>query len=254
VPKVVLERLESVVENIVEGAFGLILRGKIQPLEIARRLTREAEEQKIITLNRVFVPNQFFVGLHPADMATLEPIQTEVQAEFQRFVGEWVIDRDYTVTGPIKVALRREERVRRGQMRIESALDDAQVAELTAQKGLGLQVKVTPPQETVGCLTVEEGPDAQRAFTLSGRKLMVGTATDCDIRLRDPSIPGHYAWIEPAAGTWRISELNGGPAAHINDFEEHDGLLREGDAVRMGGNLFRFHIADARERVLADAA
>ena len=72
-----LERVESFLEDAVDGFFGLVLRAKIQPLEIARRLTREAEEQKIITLNRVYIPNRFQVDLHPADLDSLKAIGPE---------------------------------------------------------------------------------------------------------------------------------------------------------------------------------
>jgi hypothetical protein len=123
---VVLERLEAMLEDMVDGFFGFLLRGKIQPLEIARRLTREAEEQKIITLNRVYIPNRFTVGLHPADMTSLQAIAPELQAEFERFVGEWAIDRDYTVSGHIEVKLVPQEKVARSRMRIAAAIDEAE--------------------------------------------------------------------------------------------------------------------------------
>ncbi len=250
-----LERLESMVESVVEGAFGLILRGKIQPLEVARRLTREAEEQKIITLNRVFVPNRFVVGLHPKDMATLQPIALELQAEFQRFVGEWVIDRDYAVTGPIQVTLTAQEKVGRGRMRIHGSLDDVRLAEEAARKGLGFDFQFAP-EEHVGRLQVERGPDANRTFTLLPRTMFLGRSTECDIRLQDPEIPPKYARIEPDGNSWRLEEvgLDGGPSLLINDDEEHDGRLRDGDVVRIGRNVFRFRLAasEVRDPVHAD--
>jgi hypothetical protein len=135
---VLLERIESLLEDAVDGFFGLVLRAKIQPLEIARRLTREAEERKIISLNRVYVPNRFQVGLHPADLAEFQAIAPELEAEFQRFVGEWAIDRDYTVTAPIRVTLASEQRVRRTRMRITASIDDSTLGQRAAREGLGL--------------------------------------------------------------------------------------------------------------------
>ena len=135
----VLDRLESMLENVVDGFFGMLLPGKIQPLEIARRLTREAEEQKIITLNRVYVPNRFTVTLHPQDMAQLQAIAPELQAEFERFVGEWAMDRDYSVSGPMRVILEPAAgRARRGRLRLTAVLDDMRLAEEAARRSLGL--------------------------------------------------------------------------------------------------------------------
>lgn len=215
----------------------------MEPLEIARRLTREADERKIITLNRVYVPNEYVVGLHPADMAVLEPIAPELEAEFQRYVGEWAVDRDYAVTGPIKVSLTAQERVGRNRMKVHSSLEDIRAAEEAARKGLGFQLEV---EETVGCLEVEEGPDAGRAFTLLNRRMTIGSGDECDIRLKDPELPECYAYIMPAQGTWRIEELPGQPPIRINDRFQHEGLLKDGDAVQIGANIVGFRVADVR--------
>jgi hypothetical protein len=137
---VLLERVESLLEDAVDGFFGLVLRAKIQPLEIARRLTREAEESKIITLNRVYIPNRFRVDLHPQDIASLQAIGPELEAEFQRFVGEWAIDRDYTVNGPIRVTLHADDRIRRSRLKVSVSLDDREEAQSEARRGMGLDV------------------------------------------------------------------------------------------------------------------
>lgn len=161
----VLQRVESVLEDVVDGFFGLMLRGKVQPLEIARRLTREAEEQKIITLNRVYIPNRFSVGLHPADMAQLRAIAPELEAEFQRFVGEWALDRDYTVSGAIQVSLREAEKVGRGRMRISAAIDDILVAEAAARKSLGLELLEQPDQPGRDLDESGEGRESRRSYS-----------------------------------------------------------------------------------------
>lgn len=241
------------VEDLVEGAFGLILRGKIQPLEIARRLTREAEEQKIITLNRVFVPNRYVVSLHPADLSTLQPISTELQAEFQRFVGEWVIDRDYAVTGPIGVQLTPNERVGRGRIKVQALLDDVRSAEETARKRMGFELQVLA-EETEGYLEVVEGPDSQRVFTLLPRPMTVGSAPDCDIRLNDPSVSMRQAVIRPDGDTWRAEELNGGPYLLINEEDNDTGRLEDGDTLRFGKTICRFRMAEVKGRALDHAA
>ena len=247
----VLERLESFVENLVEGAFSVVLRGRIEPLEIARRLTREADERKIITLNRVYVPNVFTVGLHPADLAVVQPIAPELEAEFQRFVGEWAVDRDYTVTGPIRVTLAEDEKVGRCRIKVRSALDDIRASETAARMGLGFELQV---DETIGCLWAEEGPDAGRAFTLQNRLMILGGGRDCDIRLDDPELPEACATVVPAGSSWRIEVLDGAPCLWVNEEPVREARLTDGDTIRFGGNVVRFHLSDVKSRVMTDAA
>ncbi|MFN3652936.1 MAG: DUF3662 and FHA domain-containing protein [Armatimonadota bacterium] len=234
----VLDRLESVVEGAFDGFFGIILRGKIQPLEIARQLTRQAEEDKIISLNRVYVPNRFVVGLHPEDMAAFQAVAPELEAEFRRFVGEWVLERDYSVSGPIQVELTAQDRVRRGRVRISTSMD----AVKNTDEPLALKAELPPA--AVGMLEGLEGPDAGRDLPLYARRTLLGNSEACEIQLEDPQVSPKHVALEPDHGFWRLENLNGGPPPQVNGLTRHDGVVRDGDILRVGDSVFRVHLQD----------
>ena len=65
----VLRSIEQRVASLFEQAFGRAFRSRLQPVELARRLAREMEEHKTISVSRVYVPNEYTVYLSPPDRA-----------------------------------------------------------------------------------------------------------------------------------------------------------------------------------------
>ncbi|MFL5958025.1 MAG: FhaA domain-containing protein, partial [Solirubrobacterales bacterium] len=61
----VLKSLESRLAGLVEGTFSRAFRSEVRPVEIARKLAREMEEHKSISVSRVYVPNEYAVYLSP---------------------------------------------------------------------------------------------------------------------------------------------------------------------------------------------
>jgi hypothetical protein len=53
----VLRNLESKLADLVEGTFGRVFRSEVRPVELARKLAREMDEHKTVSVSRVYVPN-----------------------------------------------------------------------------------------------------------------------------------------------------------------------------------------------------
>jgi hypothetical protein len=225
----------------VDGFFRTVLRGRLQPLEIARSLTRQAEEEKIISLSRVFVPNRYVVGLHPEDMATLESVAPELEAEFQRFVGEWVAERDYTVTGPIRVKLAAQERVGRGRMRISCGHEGRPQEEEETPTAVGRHLLA---EDAVGKLEVAEGPDAGRKFPLYPGRTLLGRGVDCDVVLQDTLVSRHHAALEPRDDGWWVTDLDSTNGTLVNDESVYETKLASGDRLQVGDTVFKLKLEE----------
>ena len=55
----VLRSIEHRIESLVEGVFGRAFRSHVQPVELARKLAKEMDEHKTISISRVYVPNEY---------------------------------------------------------------------------------------------------------------------------------------------------------------------------------------------------
>jgi len=62
-----LKSVETMIANLVEGAFGRVFRAEVRPMELARKLAREMDAHRTVSVSRVYVPNEYSVWLSPKD-------------------------------------------------------------------------------------------------------------------------------------------------------------------------------------------
>ena len=63
----VFRSIEHRIESLVEGAFGRAFRSHVQPVELARKLAKEMDEHRTVSVSRVYVPNEYVLYLSPED-------------------------------------------------------------------------------------------------------------------------------------------------------------------------------------------
>src|SRR5215210_7694519 len=71
-----LRNLEAKLGGLVEGAFGRAFKTSVQPVELAHKLAKEMEDNQMVSVSRVCVPNHYRVFLSPQDreqFASYEP-------------------------------------------------------------------------------------------------------------------------------------------------------------------------------------
>ena len=84
-----LSHLEDLAEQWVEGTFARILRARLQPIEVARRIARAMEDGQVISpQGKVVVPNAYLVSLHPDDIKALESYREALEDDLVRYVAQ----------------------------------------------------------------------------------------------------------------------------------------------------------------------
>ena len=76
----VLRSLEDKIAGLVEGTFSRAFRAEVRPVEIARRLVREMDLNKSVSVSTTYAPNEYHVYLSPEDrerLAGYEPALVE---------------------------------------------------------------------------------------------------------------------------------------------------------------------------------
>ena len=77
----VLRNLEAKLTDLVEGTFGRVFRSEVRPVELARKLAREMDEHKTVSVSRTYVPNEYVVYLSPEDRERLEGVEDSLIEE-----------------------------------------------------------------------------------------------------------------------------------------------------------------------------
>ena len=84
----VLRNLESKLAGLVEGTFSRAFKSEVRPVEIARKLAREMDEHKTVSVSRTYVPNEYVVWLSTEDRRRFEGVEQEVIDELGAYLLE----------------------------------------------------------------------------------------------------------------------------------------------------------------------
>lgn len=118
-----LSRLERALEDAVEGVFSRAFRSKLQPIEVAKRLTREVETHRTVSVSSTYVPNVYTVYLCPETYATFQAISGRLLAELEQYLREFTSERKYQTIGEIAVRLAESDEVKTGEMQVTAQND-----------------------------------------------------------------------------------------------------------------------------------
>jgi Protein of unknown function (DUF3662)/FHA domain len=92
----------------VEGLFGRTFRSSVQPVELARKLAKEMDDHRTISIHRVYVPNVYTIYLNPADREQFAAYESQMCNELAEYLIEHARREGYsTATRPV-VALESE--------------------------------------------------------------------------------------------------------------------------------------------------
>src|SRR3954453_19482497 len=83
-----VRNLEAKLTDLVEGTFGRVFRSEVRPVELARKLVREMDEHKTVSLSRTYVPNEYVVHLSPEDRERLESLEDQLIEELSAYLLE----------------------------------------------------------------------------------------------------------------------------------------------------------------------
>lgn len=120
----VLQRFERRLEDLVGGTFARLFKGQVEPVEIAKALQREADENRaVIGGGRVLVPNRYIVELGPSDHARLAPWESQLTRTLAEMVQEFVDGENWSTYGDISVSFALDKALRTGMFRVGSDVD-----------------------------------------------------------------------------------------------------------------------------------
>jgi hypothetical protein len=95
----IVRNLESFFEKYIEGFFNKKFESGLQPVEIAKYLLRDMEDQRSIGVSHIYVPNLYHVYLNKDDYEHLSPYSQAIQQELAQYVRDEARERGYTLVG-----------------------------------------------------------------------------------------------------------------------------------------------------------
>ena len=117
-------RFESFVERLMERTLTRTPHSRLQPVEIAKRLTRVMDSDQVVSALGVRVPNIFDVELSPSDFAQFKPIQSSVTAELESYLAKNARDRLFVLASPPIVRLHSNSDLKPGEFGVRAQMED----------------------------------------------------------------------------------------------------------------------------------
>lgn len=255
----VLRSFESKIAGLVEGAFSRAFRSEVRPVEIARKLAREMEEHKTVSISRTYVPNEYGVYLSPADRERLEGVEDGLVKELGAYLLEHArAERLAFVSAPV-IEFRTDERLSLGEFGIQARLvrpaDDPDAEPRQGEVGHTAIYSTAEPargdaEQSPGEASRSGSSPGEPILLVEGRRVVVppdgavlGRSRDCDVVLNDANVSRHHAEVRPARSGWSVRDLGSTNGVKLNGTHiEGRTPLSPGDAIEMGTTELRFEL------------
>jgi Protein of unknown function (DUF3662)/FHA domain len=163
-----LRSIEHRIESLFEGVFGRAFRSHVQPVELARKLAKEMDEHRTVSLSRVYVPNEYHLYLSPKDREQFQGYEQGLLSELSEYLADHARRENYALVSRPRIELRED--------------DDLSVGEF----GIAARLVQTPAQPPSEPQPVEAEPGGTRAYRLP------------PIPPPAPAAPPEEAAVEPA--------------------------------------------------------
>ena len=114
----VLRTIESKIEGLFEGVFGRAFRTHVQPVELARKLAKEMDEHRSVSVSRVYVPNEYTIYLSSADRQQFASYEGSLVGELQEYLTEHARREAYALLTPPRVVFATDDDLAVGEFGI----------------------------------------------------------------------------------------------------------------------------------------
>jgi hypothetical protein len=252
----VLRNLEAKLGGLVEGAFGRAFKTNVQPVELAQKLAKEMEENQVVSVSRVYVPNHYRVFLSPEDREQFSSYEPALRKELSDYLLEHARQEGLALTSRPQLELMTDERLGLGEFGIQAQLlsppeeEEPVGREAAPSAGDFGHTMVYSPDRAARIL--DEGASAAgrqallvgegRRSVLSGDRVLVGRSRDCDVVLADPNISRRHAELRPGRRGWAITDLGSTNGIKVNGRRVSEALLEPGDRITLGVTELTFEL------------
>ena len=247
----VLRSLESKLEGLVQGAFSRAFKSRVQPVEIARKLAKEMDDHKAVSISRVYVPNAYTVYLSSADREGVATYEQGLQRELSDYLLEHARTEGLALLTRPTVEFTTDDRLRLGEFGIQAELvEPPEAAEAPSgppPPSFGHTMVYSPDREarpleapprvaSRRSLLVGEG----KRRVLTPPRVTVGRSSECDIVIDDPNVSRRHAELRAEDGRWIVADLGSTNGVRVNGRAVERLALEPGDEVAFGRSVLSF--------------
>jgi hypothetical protein len=252
----VLRSLEEKIAGLVEGTFGRVFRSEVRPVELARKLAKEMDEHRTVSVSRTYVPNEYVVWLSPQDRERYEGVEQSVIDELGAYLLEHARRERLALVSRPQIEFRTDERLALGEFGIQARLvqpaepgvgeaasaPEARSADMGHTMVYSTSDRHQSALEEVGS---GAGTGRRRAIivVVPAGGAIIGRSRDSDIVLDDSNVSRRHAEISPSGPSWLIQDLGSTNGVRVNGRQVNGPHpLESGDRIELGTVSIGFEV------------
>jgi Protein of unknown function (DUF3662)/FHA domain len=253
----VLRTIERKLEALFEGIFGRAFRTNVQPVELARKLAKEMDDHRTISVSRVYAPNEYTVYLAPKDREQFASYEENLRGELQDYLSEHARREDYALLSPPRVLMETDADLDIGEFGIATRMvqpdrrrADAGEPPGDIEPGATMIYKAKTPVPTQAVSAEELGVEREIVtLTADGsrhevkqRRVVIGRSRDCDIQLADANVSRRHAELRQEGASYWIVDLGSTNGLEVNGKRVKRAKLSDGDTITLGSTDVTFGV------------
>lgn len=251
----VLRTIETKIENLFEGVFGRAFRTHVQPIELARKLVKEMDDHRSVSISRVYVPNEYTIYLSPEDRKQFAGYEGSLVRELQEYLAEHARRERYAVLTEPKVSITTDDDLAVGEFGIATRLvtPDHEGAALSPP-----DLPVEQPAETMiyradaALPTPPPAPEPEpplevfslaiggKHHELAKPRVVLGRSREADIRVPDDNVSRRHAEVRLEGDGYWIVDLGSMNGTIVNGKRVDRARLADDDRITLGSTEIVF--------------
>ena len=257
-----LKHIEKRMESLVEGVFGRAFRRQIHPVEIAKGLTKQMDEGRMVSISRTYAPNDFTVHLSKEDTESIRAYQASLKDELIQYASTHAENKNYHLMTPPRIRFETEDTLRFGEFGVTAKLTGGDgPREKGAPQDTSGQTRIFRTEESAGG-EMDQGTatisadEARRhglareivevvlgdeKHQLDGRgPWSVGRSQENDIVINDPNVSRRHARISRADNGFVVEDLGSTNGTMLDGAPIDRERIEGGDELTFGQSTARF--------------
>lgn len=265
----VFRRIEESLETTFERGFRRASKSQLQPVELARKLAREMDLNKTISVAKVYVPNEYTVFLSAADYEGFRSYEATLVHELEAYLEAHARGSGFSLVTSPTVLLTTDRDLRSGEFGIGCRMVDAPPEAVIGDDAVGAVptpvvpvpapvVSPNPAMAGVSGTQVISAADADASglrpetmtlivdgtrTPLTKRVTTLGRSRERDIVIADPNVSREHCEIRHVGYDYFLIDQNSTNGVSVNGRPVTRHALADGDVITMGATEIHVEVS-----------
>jgi len=249
-----VRNLENMFEKYIEGFFNKKFSSGLQPVEIAKQLVRQMDDERTVGISKIYVPNSYIVTLNKIDYERIGSYRQSICSELSLYLIEQAKQRQYTISGIPVVEIISDDSVAKGIFHIVSSFSEPLPEEnpvIQPESGcLNSDTRIFDKVECdmikkpsiVGILKVLEGPDAGAQMDVGVNRINIGRRASNELPLTDMNTSRLQAYVVYEDDKHIIYDAKSLNGTYVNQHRIMRKELEVGDRIKIGNTVILYEV------------